>query len=423
MTAPLLPRRQFLKTALAAAGGFAAAPWLARAQEVLSERPLKIGVVGCGGRGLGAAANALRADGRSFVSALADVFPERIEVARRLLGSQFPGRAQVDDEHCCAGLDGYKKLLSTDVDVVILATPPCFRPDMAAAAVRARKHLYVEKPVAVDVPGVLSILQTAELARERRLVILDGYCWRYDAANVEAHRLLDAGAIGKPLHFDAKYYAAPPKSPLARDSRPANESDVAWALRNWTAWNWLSGGPFVEQACHAVDGMIWSFGERLPVAAKGCGGRAQRRDDGDVWDHYDVYFEYEDGSEHHISSRQWTGSHGEIADCTIGERGTLHTPYRPRILGENRWRYRGEPNNMYEATHVEFFRCIRAGEWKQTLAQAAEKTLVAILGREAAHTGKRLMLDDLRRSTVQLMPDRLTMETRLSPARIPFPGT
>lgn len=423
MTAPLLPRRQFLKTALAAAGGCVAAPWLARAQEVLSERPLKIGVIGCGGRGLGAAANALRADKNSFIHALADVFPERIEAARRLLASQFPGRAGVADSRCFEGLDGYKKLLSTDIDIAILATPPCFRPDMAAAAVRARKHLYVEKPVAVDVPGVLSVLQTAELARERRLVILDGYCWRYDAANVEAHRRLDAGAIGQPLHFDAKYYAAPPKSPLARDSRPAKESDVAWALRNWTAWNWLSGGPFVEQACHAVDGMLWSFGERLPLAAKGCGGRAQRRDDGDVWDHYDVYFEYEDGAEHHISSRQWKGSHGEIADRTIGARGTLHTPYRPRILGETRWRYRGEPNNMYDATHVELFRCIRAGEWKQTLASAAEKTLVAILGRDAAHTGKRLMLDDLRRSTVQLMPDSLTMETRLSPARIPFPGT
>lgn len=398
-------------------------PFLARAEEAANARTLQLGIVGCGGRGLGAALNALRADSGVVVTALADVFPERLEAARRLLGAQFPGRLRVDDAHCFSGLGGYQALLATGVDVVVLATPPCFRPEMAAAAVRARKHIYLEKPVAVDVPGVLSMLQTAELARERRLVILDGFCWRYDAANIEAHRLLEAGKIGKPLHFDGKYYASPPKSPLARESRPAGETDVSWALRNWTAWNWLSGGPFVEQVCHTVDGMLWSFGERMPVAAKGSGGRAQRRDDGDVWDHYDVYFEYEDGTENHISCRQWKGCHGEIADRTLCERGTLHTPYRPHILGPERWRYRGDSNNMYDATHIELFRCIRSGVWKQTLEAAACKTLAAILGREAAHTGKRVTLADLRTSSVSLMPERLTLQTRLSPARIPYPGT
>lgn len=120
-------------------------------------------------------------------------------------------------------------------------------------------------------------------------MILDGFCWRYDKANEEAHRKLSSGQLGRVLSFDGLYYTTPPKSPLALDSRPSSDTDVAWALRNWTAWNWLSGGQFVEQIVHTIDGMVWSMNEQLPLAAFGSGGRAQRRDDGDVWDHYDVY--------------------------------------------------------------------------------------------------------------------------------------
>ena len=158
-----------------------------------------------------------------------------------------------------------------------------------------------------------------------------------------------------------RYYTTPPKSPLALDSRPSSDTDVAWALRNWTAWNWLSGGQFVEQIVHTIDGMVWSMNEQLPLAAFGSGGRAQRRDDGDVWDHYDVYFEYGHNVTAHISCRQWVGCHGEIVDRTICEKGMLVTPYRPYIQANNRWRFRGERGNMYADTHVAFYRFLRSG--------------------------------------------------------------
>lgn len=422
----VLPRRDFLKTLFGAVGGILLTADGAWGEEESHAAPttIKVGVIGCGGRGLGAAVNALKADAGVVIHALADAFPERVEEGKRLLGEQFPTRAQIPDTRCFVGLESYRDLLESDVDAVILATPPCFRPAMAAAAVKARKHMYIEKPMAVDVPGALSVLRTAQLARERALVILDGFCWRHDPANRAAHSLLDSGQWGKPLSFDAKYFTTPPKSPLSLDSRPQGESDVSWALRNWTAWNWLSGGPFVEQVCHCIDGMLWSMGERIPLAAIGSGGRARRTDDGDVWDHYDVYFDYGDGIQTHISCRQWQGCHGEIQDRTLCEKGTLITPYNVRFLGNERWRYRGEKSgvSMYDLTHVEFFRCIRAGEWKQTLEAAAKKTLVALLGRNAAQSGRRLTWDELLEDTSVLMPEKLTWNTPLPPAQIIRPG-
>ena len=300
-------------------------PCLNAEEALTNTKPLKVGLVGCGGRGLGAMKNALDADPGTIAWALADVFQERIDFGAKLLAEQYGNRARLDRSRLFSGLDSYKRLLQTDIDVVLLCTPPAFRPEHLAVAIDASKHIYAEKPVAVDVPGVLSVLESARLAKLKNLVILDGFCWRYDKANEEAHRKLSSGQLGRVLSFDGLYYTTPPKSPLALDSRPSSDTDVAWALRNWTAWNWLSGGQFVEQIVHTIDGMVWSMNEQLPLAAFGSGGRAQRRDDGDVWDHYDVYFEYGHNVTAHISCRQWVGCHGEIVDRTICEKGMLVT--------------------------------------------------------------------------------------------------
>lgn len=417
-----IPRRNFLKTAAMTAGFLAAAPYIARAQEGLDTRTFKVGLVGCGGRGLGAAKDALDADPNIVIWALADAFEERIVAGQSVLSKEFGERIQTPSERQFVGLDAYKQLLATDVDVVIFATPPAFRPEMVAAGVEANKHMYVEKPMAVDVPGIMSIRESARLAAAKELVILDGFCWRYDNGNIAAHKALQEGELGKVLSFDALYATTPPKSPLAADSRPANESDVQWALRNWTAWNWLSGGQFVEQIVHSVDGMLWSMNEAFPIAAMGSGGRAQRKDDGDVWDHYDVYFEYENDVTAHISCRQWKGCHSEIIDRTFCEDGILITPYRPRIQSAKRWRFRGEKNNMYADTHVHFYRYLRTRQWVQTLDKAALKTLIAIMGREAAHSGQRILWEQIQKDTTRLVPENLTMETALPPARIIVPG-
>lgn len=265
-----------------------AAPYVNAAEPFTDARPLKVGLVGCGGPWAGS--HEKRAGRRSgtVVWALADVFEERTVFGARLLTEQYGPRMQADKSRMFHGLDGYRKLLQTDIDVVLLCTPPAFRPEHLAAAIDANKHIYAEKPVAVDVPGVLSVLESARLAKLKNLVILDGFCWRYDKANEEAHRKLASGELGRVLSFDGLYYTTPPKSPLALDSRPATDTDVAWPSATGPPGNWLSGGQFVEQIVHTIDGMVWSMNEQLPLAAFGSGGRAQRRDDGDVWDHYDV---------------------------------------------------------------------------------------------------------------------------------------
>lgn len=172
--------------------------------------------------------NALDADPGTIAWALADVFQERIDFGAKLLAEQYGNRARLDRSRLFSGLDSYKRLLQTDIDVVLLCTPPAFRPEHLAAAVDASKHIYAEKPVAVDVPGVLSVLESARLAKLKNLVILDGFCWRYDKANEEAHRKLSSGQLGRVLSFDGLYYTTPPKSPLTLDSRPSSDTDVAW---------------------------------------------------------------------------------------------------------------------------------------------------------------------------------------------------
>ncbi|MEG0025485.1 MAG: Gfo/Idh/MocA family oxidoreductase [Akkermansia sp.] len=417
-----LHRRQFLKTAAGAAGFLLATPYLAKAQEALISRPIKVGLVGCGGRGLGAIRNALEADSSVIVWALADAFKERIDFGSSLLQQQFSGRMQADASRCFVGLDAYQKLLATDIDVVLLCTPPAFRPEHIATAITANKHIFAEKPLAVDIPGIMSVLESARIAANKELVIMDGFCWRHDKAMLAAHAIMAKGSLGKVLNFDGIYATTPPKSPLALDSRPPDQSDVSWALRNWTAWNWLSGGQFVEQVIHTIDGMMWSMGDKPPIAAFGSGGRAQRKDDGDVWDHYDVYFEYEHETMGHISCRQWVGCHGEIIDRTYCEKGILITPNRPHIQADKRWRYRGEKTNMYTNTHIAFYKHLRAGEWTQTLESAAIKNMVAIMGREAAQTGQRITWEDIGKNTTLLVPNNLTMDSTLPMASIPVPG-
>lgn len=422
MSDSLIQRRHFLKTTAGAAAFLLAAPLIGKGSDNIIRPVLKVGLVGCGGRGLGAVKNALDADPDVVVWALGDVFQERIDASAKLLTEQYGGRMQANKSRCFVGLDSYRKVINSDIDVILLCTPPAFRPEHLLASIVADKHIYAEKPVAVDVPGVLAVMEAARLAAAKNIVILDGFCWRYDDANKAAHEKLAHGELGEIRSFDGYYYSLPPKSPLAADSRNPGESDVAWALRNWTAWNWLSGGELVEQAVHTIDGMMWSMGDKPPVAAFGSGGRAQRTDDGDVWDHYDVVFEYEHGATAHISCRQWVGSHSEICNRTFCEKGILIGPQKPRIESRERWRYRGPKTNKYANTHIAFYDYVRKRQQVQTLEQAAVKTLVAIMGREAAQTGQRITWDQIQRSTTRLVPDHLTMESSMPAAHIPKPG-
>lgn len=417
----LMQRRHFLKTtALGAAGLLLHGAGLAAATEA---SPIKVGIIGCGGRGMGAVADALEADPGVVIWAMADVFSSQISKALSLINSQYgEKRVMVPAERQFTGLDGYQKLLKSGVDVVLLCTPPVFRPEQIRASVDAGVHLFAEKPVAVDIPGCLSVLESAKIAKEKNLIAYDGFCWRFDSACRATMAALKEGKFGKAQTFNGLYYSSPPKTAMSDAARSADATDVEWALQNWTSWNWLSGGPIVEQMIHTIDLMCWSFDEALPIAAFGSGGRAQRQGVGDVWDHYEVFFELPNRVQTHVSSRQWVNCHPDISNRTTCEKGTLVTPYRPRFEGSERWRFSGEANNMYRQTHKELFADYRAGRPTQMLEASAHKTMIAILGRTAAHTGQRVTWEELLKDTTSLMPENLTWDTKLPAPVLPVPG-
>lgn len=419
-----LPRREFLKASMLGMGGLLLSQSPFAFAENSSGKQIKIGIIGCGGRGMGAATDSLDADPNVIIWAMADIFQEQIDKGIELIEKDYtPTRISVPKERQFTGLDAYQKLLATDIDIVLLTCPPVFRPLHIKAAVEAGKTLFAEKPVAVDVPGVLSVLESAKLAKEKNLLAYNGFCWRFDAGCRAAFdELHTKQSFGKPLAFNGTYFVSPPKTSMSDTSRPQNITDVEWAIKNWVRWNWLSGGSFVEQIIHTVDLMTWTFGEIMPIAAIGSGGRTQLKEQGDVWDHYQIQYELPDKKYGNISSRQWSNCFADVSDKIFCEKGILHTPYRPRFEGEKRWRFSGEKNNMFKQTHVELIADFKAGKAYEALESAAYKTLAAIMGRTAAQTGQRVTWEEILKDTTTLMPENLTLDTSLPPAEVAVPG-
>lgn len=415
-------RRTFLK----AAGATAA---LSAFPNILLGAPannakLKIGLVGCGGRGTGAAQEALMADDNTVLWALGDVFGTQVPKALRNL-RRFEGRLDVPQERQFSGLDAYLKVIESGVDVILLATPPGFRPQHLRAAVEAGKHVFAEKPMAVDVAGVKSVMESARIAKEKGLTLQHGYCWRYDPGVREGYGKVLSGELGRVLSVYGTYLANVPKPSTSIDQRDPKWGDVEWQVRNWMGHEWLSGGPLLEQCIHTVDKVSWAMGDVEPVAARGGGGRSQRADDGNVWDHYDITYEYPGGIMCHVGQRQFSGCFNEVLDRVFCEKGSLQAPGRVFTKdhgGKMNWAYRGPEANMYEVCHQEWFAAIRKGEPLNTGDRMVLSTMLGILGREAAHTGQRLTWADLWKSDQDLAPDTLKLSDAHPVAPVPKPG-
>ena len=273
----LTSRRGFLKTSTGAlvGTGLAGNLSIARAAHAAGSDELRVGLIGCGGRGTGAAAQALNADKQAKITALGDVFPDRLEASLSNLRKQFEGspeRVSVRADQCFTGFDAYQKVLATDIDVAILATPPHFRPAHFKAAVEAGKHVFAEKPVAVDAPGVRSVMASAAEAKRRGLSVVSGLCYRYDAPKKETISRIHDGAIGKIVAMHVSYDTGS----LWMNPRKAEWSDMEWQLRNWLYFTWLSGDHNVEQHVHSLDKAAWVMRDEPPVKAIGIGGRQVR---------------------------------------------------------------------------------------------------------------------------------------------------
>jgi predicted dehydrogenase len=403
-----ITRRGFVQTATVLAAGLA----IPRGAFAFGSDTIRVGLIGCGGRGTGAVRDCLRNEGVELV-ALGDLVPDRLtqcrsELARAASGNaDFAARYKVTDDNCFTGFDSYQKVLASDVQLVILATPPGFRPLHLAAAVAAGKHIFSEKPVAVDAAGIRSVLATYDLANQKGLGIGVGTQRRHQADYLAIMERVHGGAIGQIVSGQVFWNQG---GLWVRDRQP-QWSDSEWQIRNWLYFTWLSGDHIVEQHVHNLDVANWAIGAH-PVKAVGVGGRQWRVDPkyGHIYDHFSIDYEYPNGVRIHSMCRQIAGSSSRVAENLIGTKGLSYTDDRgsARIEGASAFTYeqppRGQRVTGYQQEHTDLIASIRAGKPYNELKQIAEGTLTAIMGREAAYTGREITWESLLAAEQDLTP-------------------
>lgn len=418
-------RRHLLKTGAAASIALGA-PGILRAQGGMKDK-IKIGLIGCGGRGNGAVVQALSADPDVVLWAVGDAFGSGVANAMKTT-ERFGKQIEVTPERQFVGLDAYQSVIDSGVDVVLLTTPPAFRPQHLRAAVEAGKHSFVEKPMAVDMAGVHSVLESTKMAKAKNLAIQHGFCWRYEPGAREAFGKLHNGELGRLTSVYGTYLANPVK-PLGGD-QPEGMPDVEWQLRNWFNFQWLSSGPLVEQCIHTVDKVAWALNDVDPIAVVASGGRALKSDDSNIYDHYNVAYEYPNGVMAHVGQRHFVKCHNEVRDRIFCEKGTAHVTGfgRSHIVDgsdQRTWRYKATPEaeqNPYQVCHNELFASLRAGTIINTGEYMAKSTALGLFGREAAHSGQRLKWADFWKTAQDDAPDDLKMESEFPVAAPPRPG-
>ncbi len=379
---------------------------------------LKVGLIGCGGRGSGAASQALSADPNVVLHAMGDVFADQLQKSLNNLKEIHNDKANVSPEHQYVGFDAYQKVLASGVDVVVLAAPPGFRPLHIEAAVEAGKHIFCEKPAAVDAPGIRRVLEAAKKAKAKNVSIVSGFCWRFHEPKRATFGKIVDGAIGQvsavynTYNTGATYRSYQPENPQL--------SSAEWQLRNWPFFNWLSGDHLIEQAVHSVDMMSWAFGDILPLSAVGTGGRQVRVEEryGHIFDHFAIVYDYPGDAKGYHFSRQQAGCQNSYAVESWGTKGRAIADCSSNVhevkTGSKLWTYSGKQNDMYQTEHNELFAAIRSGKTISQGEAVAMSSMVAIMGRMAAYTGKKVTWEEAFNSTGQLGPAMDTYSFDLS---------
>jgi predicted dehydrogenase len=412
-------RRTFLK---ASAASVATAITLPGAYAAGND-VLRVGLIGCGDRGTGAAKQAMRADPKVKLVAMCDAFMDRLETSLGNLKNikDIAEKIDVSPDHKFDGFDGYQKLLKSGVDVVILTTPPGFRPIHLRAAVEAGKHVFFEKPVAVDAPGINSVIESAKLAKEKGTALCSGYCWRYDLPKRETVKRIHDGDIGEVMAIHATYLTGP----IWWRGDDPKWSQMDYQMRNWYYFTWLSGDFIVEQHCHNFDKANWVLRGAVPIAATGVGGRQVRTEAkyGNIYDHFACTLEFPGGVSLFSACRQMAGCPSDINDHIFGTKGQAQlmkhtiTPIggKPRV-------YDVEGKDMYQVEHDELFASIRAGKPINDGESAALSSGMAIFAREAAYSGQRLTWKQFMASEKSLAPKTYAWGDNAVPG-VPMPGT
>jgi len=370
----------------------------------LAKKTLKVGLIGCGGRGTGAAAQALQADGNVVLAVMGDVFKDRLDASHRELLKVVGDKVKVDEEHKFIGFDAYQKVLDSDVDVVLLTTPPAFRPGHFTASVAAGKHVFCEKPMAVDAPGVREVIAAAQKAKEKNLSVVSGFTYRFGFGNRAAFDHILKGALGDIKTVTTFRFGGE----LWYKERQPDWSEMTYNMRNWYYYNWLSGDFIVEQAVHSLDLMSWAMGDIMPLTAIGTGGRQRRTDKryGNIYDHFAVEFEYPNGVKGYHFTRQQSDTDTRNTIDIFGTEGTamIQPGRKYQINGSNPWRFDGEENNMYQTQHNELFAAIRSNQPINDGERMAHSSLLAIWARMAGYSGKEISWEEAYNSNASLGP-------------------
>lgn len=400
-------RREFMgaSTAAAVAGSLG----IVGAAHAAGSDEIKIALIGCGGRGSGATVQAMNTPANVKLVAMADAFQDRVDISYRQIASHHPDRVDVPDDRKFVGLDAYRKAIEADVDLVILATPPGFRPIHFEAAVNAGKHVFMEKPVATDAPGVRRILAANQVAKQKGLIVAVGLNLRHEDRYREVVDRIHNGAIGE-LNFLRTYYNS---GGVWVKPREPGQTEMQYQVRNWYYFNWLSGDHIVEQHVHSLDACNWIM-KGPPVEAQGTGGRQVRKGKnyGEIFDHHSVEFTYADGTKMFSYCRHmpncWVSvalhAHGTKGSANIeGVSSELHVDGQEPL----KWR-RGKVSHQVE--HDDLFAALLEGRPYNEGDYGATSTMTAIMGRMATYSGQIVRWDDAIKSEINLAPSQMTWD-------------
>jgi predicted dehydrogenase len=389
---------------------------------------IRVGLIGCGVRGTGAAIDCVNSSPNVVITAMGDLFKDRLDSSlNRLKKKLKKENFLVSRDACFSGFDSFKKVIACDVDMVILAAPPHFRPEHLKAAVEANKHIFMEKPVAVDPLGIRSIIASSNLAEKKKLGIVAGTQRRHQAHYLEIMKRIHKGAIGEIVsgqcywNMGALWVQRAWENWFYRKSK--DWSDMEWHCRNWLFLTWLSGDHIVEQHVHNLDVINWAIGSH-PVKCSGMGGRQVRTapEYGNIFDHFAIEYEYPNGARVMSMCRQTSGCSENVSERVIGTKGSTYTDgANGYIQGANAFKYEDKSPNPYVQEHTDLIKSIRNGKPLNEGKRVAESTLTAIMGRMSAYTGRSLSWDwVMKASKLDLSPPRYEMgELPVRPVAVP----
>ena len=422
-------RREFLKTSMvgaavaATAGGLS----LARGAHAAGSDVIRVGLIGCGGRGPGAAINAMNVDRGLRLVAMTDIFADKVQSRRKMLKEQKPEQVQVDDAHCFSGLDGYRHVIES-ADVVLIACAAKYHPYYLHAAVEAGKHVFVEKPHAIDPVGVRQIASACALAKQKKLSVMSGLQSRYHPGYRETMQRIHDGAIGDIVAMQETWL----RGPYGLNPRNPKLTEVEFQFSNQYHFAWLSGDDVPQTLTHNLDRALWAMKGKTPARAHGLGGRSASFGEvyGNVFDHHSVVYEFDNGVRLYALCRTQNGCYEDNSSVYLGTKGRCNLT-QCSIRGQSNWRYQGPGENPYDLEHAALFAAIRSGSPVNAGHYMAPGTLVTIMGQLACYSGRELTWEQVAKSNFAYQPKpadvRLDMEPSVKPDSqgnypVPMPG-